>query len=94
MCVIGKGDVFEKLKERALRQDLSKKTMFMDAIPYEEMMHTMLSDIGVSLDKPNNLNYEFSLPNKFFDYIKAGIPVVSSHLIEIRKLVDNLIAVQ
>ena len=33
--------------------------MFMDAIPYEEMMqYTMLSDIGVSLDKPNNLNYE------------------------------------
>ena len=62
----------------------------MDAIPYEEMMqYTMLSDIGVSLDKPNNLNYEFSLPNKFFDYIKAGIPVVSSHLIEIRKLVEQ-----
>ena len=90
LCVIGKGDVFEKLRERALRQDLSKKTMFMDAIPYEEMMqYTMLSDIGVSLDKPNNLNYEFSLPNKFFDYIKAGIPVVSSHLIEIRKLVEQ-----
>ena len=90
LCVIGKGDVFEKLRERALRQDLSKKTMFIDAIPYEEMMqYTMLSDIGVSLDKPNNLNYEFSLPNKFFDYIKAGIPVVSSHLIEIRKLVEQ-----
>lgn len=90
LCVIGKGDVFEKLRERALRQDLSKKTMFIDAIPYEEMMqYTMLSDIGVSLDKPNNLNYEYSLPNKFFDYIKAGIPVVSSHLIEIRKLVEQ-----
>ena len=38
---------------------------------------------------PNNLNYEFSLINKFFDYIKAGIPVVSSHLIEIRKLVEQ-----
>ena len=90
LCVIGKGDVFVKLKQRALSQDLSKKTMFIDAIPYEEMMqYTMLSDIGVSLDKPNNLNYEFSLPNKFFDYIKAGIPVVSSHLIEIRKLVEH-----
>ena len=90
LCVIGKGDVFKQLKERALSQDLSKKTMFIDAIPYKEMMqYTMLSDVGVTLDKPNNLNYEFSLPNKFFDYIKAGIPVVSSHLIEIRKLVEQ-----
>ena len=90
LCVIGKGDVFEKLRERALRQDLLKKTMFIDAIHYEEMMqYTMLSDIGVTLDKPNNLNYEYSLPNKFFDYIKAGIPVVSSHLIEIKKLIEQ-----
>ncbi len=90
LCVIGKGDVFEKLKQRSLNQDLLEKTMFVDAIPYGEMMqYTMLADIGVSLDKSNNLNYQYSLPNKFFDYIKGGIPVVSSNLIEIKKLIEK-----
>ena len=50
----------------------------------------MNAHVGLSLDKAgNNLNYKFSLPNKSFDYLKAGIPVVSSDLIEIRHIVEK-----
>ena len=60
--MVGKGDVFPQLKLRARAGDLKDKTLFVDAIPYEDMMqYTMHANVGLSLDKGNNLNYKFSL---------------------------------
>jgi hypothetical protein len=53
------------------------------------MQFTLNSDVGVSLDKNNNINYQFSLPNKIFDYAKAEIPFVSTNLVEIRKITEE-----
>ena len=90
LIIAGSGDVIEQLKLRSQKEDLSHKVLFTGKLPYEEMMqYTMLSDVGVTLDKPNNTNYELSLPNKLFDYIKAGIPILSSNLIEIKKVVQT-----
>lgn len=90
LLIIGSGDVIQVLKDRATKDDLSGKVIFKDRMPYDEMMQfTHCSDLGVTLDKPTNLNYKFSLPNKIFDYISAGIPILSSDLPELRKVIDT-----
>ena len=59
-------------------------------MPYTEMMkYTMACDIGLTFDKDTNLNYRFSLPNKIFDYIHAGIPVLASRLPELEKVIKD-----
>lgn len=89
LYVIGSGDVINDLKSRSNSADLKDKVFFLGKLPYHEMMsYTSNSDVGVSLDKPSNLNYKLSLPNKIFDYIKAGVPIFSSDLVEIRRIVD------
>jgi glycosyltransferase involved in cell wall biosynthesis len=51
------------------------------------MQFTAHADIGLTLDKPNNLNYCFSLPNKVFDYIHANTPIICTDLPEVSKVV-------
>ena len=87
LLIIGSGDVVHLLKERAKnRSDVS----FIDKKPYDVMMrYTSHADVGVSLDKDTNINYRYSLPNKIFDYIQAGVPILASNVVEVKTIVEK-----
>jgi glycosyltransferase involved in cell wall biosynthesis len=87
LLVVGNGDVIDVLKRRAAKADLNGKVKFIPKLPYAQMMqYTQVADAGVSLDKDISLNYRYSLPNKLFDYVQAGIPVLASDLPEIKRI--------
>jgi glycosyltransferase involved in cell wall biosynthesis len=47
------------------------------------------ADLGFCLIEDLCLSYKFCLPNKFFEYAMAGIPILVSDLPEMRKLVEE-----
>ena len=88
--IVGGGDVFEKLKEIIATNQLESKVLIKGKIPYQELVqYTHAADLGLSLDKNTNLNYEYSLPNKLFDYLHHETPVLASNLTEIRKIIEE-----
>lgn len=90
LYIIGGGDVFEKLKGLVNSLQLAEKVIIKNKMPYDELMeYTKIADLGLSLDKATNLNYEFSLPNKVFDYIQAEIPLLVSNRKEVTSLVTE-----
>jgi glycosyltransferase involved in cell wall biosynthesis len=90
LLIVGNGDVLTQLKTRVLELNLQESVLFFGSQPYEKMMnYTYHADIGLTLDKPTNENYLFSLPNKVFDYIHAGTVIVASNLPEVAKVVTG-----
>lgn len=90
LLICGSGDALPKLKEIAAENRLEKKIIFKQKMYFTELrQYTMNADLGLAIDKDTNLNYHFSLPNKLFDYIHSGIPVLSSELIELRQIIEH-----
>lgn len=90
LIFVGNGDVLPLLKEKVKNEKLEDKVLFFGKRTYQELMNfTQLADVGISMDKDTNVNYRFSLPNKIFDYIHAGIPLLVSDLTEVRKIVEG-----
>lgn len=90
LLIIGGGDVLPILKQKVAENHWDDRVRFYPRMPYKDMMAiTCLAKIGFTLDKNTNLNYLFSLPNKLFDYIQAGVPIVASHLPEIERIIKD-----
>jgi glycosyltransferase involved in cell wall biosynthesis len=88
LLIIGSGDVWQILIKLTEKLKLTKKIIFISKIPKKELLqYTAIADIGISIDKNTNLNYFNSLPNKLFDYLQAGVPVLSTPMPEIEKII-------
>ena len=90
LVILGGGDVLPALNEIVERLNLQHRVHFFPRMPYNKMMEcTRLADVGLTLDKDTNVNYRFSLPNKLFDYLQAGIAVIASGVVEVKNIVEN-----
>lgn len=90
LIIVGDGDVVPQLKTVVQLQNMEDKVLFFPKQEYLRMMnYTFHSDIGLTLDKATNINYQFSLPNKVFDYIHTGTPIIATNLVEVARIVND-----
>lgn len=90
LWLIGDGDLTTQLKQMVAEQKLESKIKFLGRLPLSELSQvTRKASLGISLEEDLGLNYRFALPNKLFDYIQAGVPVLVSNLPEMRRIVEQ-----
>ena len=87
LLIAGEGDRLEPLKKLVGERKLSHKIRFLGNIkPQELKTITQKASIGINLLEHTNLNYYYSLANKFFDYISAEIPQICSNFPEYQRI--------
>ncbi|MXV39317.1 glycosyltransferase [Flavobacteriaceae bacterium Ap0902] len=91
LWIIGDGPLKKSYQKLAQKENLLAKVQFLGRInPNELKAITPLADLGLSLEEDNGLSYKYALPNKVFDYVHAGIPVLgSSDLPEVKNIINK-----
>lgn len=75
LYLAGEGDLSAKLRELVVAMDLQHKVFFKGMLPPKELQQlTAQATLGINLLENKGLSYFYSLSNKFFDYVAAGVP--------------------
>lgn len=81
LVMVGYGELEQELRQLVRDLHLEDRVWFYGRVSPEEMIPLAArSRIGLVLFEPTSLNYTFALPNKFFEYIQAEIPIISSRI--------------
>ncbi|HLG61099.1 MAG TPA: oligosaccharide flippase family protein [Ktedonosporobacter sp.] len=81
----------EMLEKLIVAEGVADKIKLLPAVPYEELLSwTASADLGLTLFAPDySLNIRYCLPNKFFEYLMAGLPVLSSSLDMLEDIINT-----
>ena len=90
LILLGEGPLASALVHRAAAFGAGDRLHLLEPVaPDDVIAYAASADIGVSPIVPSCLNYRYSLPNKLFQYMAAGIPAVASDLPQVRDVVDG-----
>jgi glycosyltransferase involved in cell wall biosynthesis len=79
-CFIGGGGKKPALVERARREGLEGLVSWVDPIPKLELARVLPQmDVGMMILKNVPAFYRGTSPNKFFDYVACGLPVLNNY---------------
>lgn len=75
---------------RSLAAPFGARIALEPPVPPEQLISTAAqADIGIFLLSNSTTHARFAMPNKIFEYMQAGLMVISSDLPEIRKVIET-----
>jgi len=90
LVLLGSGALEAPLVRRAREAGSADRVHLLAPVPSNEVVdYAASADVGVSPIVPSCLNYRYSLPNKLFQYMAAGVPVVASDFPQVREVVRD-----
>jgi len=90
IVLIGDGAMKASLQRRVENEGLQSVVLFFDPIPKSRLQDLMTqADLGLMILDNVPVFYYGSSPNKFFDYLSYGIPVLVNHPGWVRDLIED-----
>lgn len=86
----GEGDLSQTLRKRVLELKLETRVIFHGMLSKTELEQLNRNAfLGINLLSNNSLNYYYSLANRTFDYIHAGLPAIHMNFPEYQMLLKE-----
>ncbi|TLX45357.1 glycosyl transferase family 1 [Pseudoalteromonas phenolica] len=80
---VSEGDIIESSKEH-------ENIYYLPAVaPSEVLSYTSSADIGLSFVEAVCLSYSYCMPNKVFEYLASGLPVIVSDCIDMKSFIQE-----
>lgn len=87
LWIAGDGPLKPRLEKQVAKESMEHKVTFLGKIAPDNLHGiTSKAHIGINLLDPVSLSYQYSVANKFFDYVQAHVPVICAPFEEYRKL--------
>ena len=78
------------LEQAIERRGLAGRVHVLEPVPPGHVLEALRDfEVGLVFDRPRTRNSELSVPNKFFEYLMAGLAVVTPHLDTLGPLVTE-----
>jgi glycosyltransferase involved in cell wall biosynthesis len=79
LVFLGDGPMGPEVLRHARENGIEERVFLLPAVPSVELpRYTASADVGVCLIEALGESYRLSLPNKLFEYLAAGLPVLAS----------------
>ncbi len=87
----GRKEIVSQLEALIISEEVADRVKIIPAVPYEELLDwTASADIGLTILPPDySLSIRWCLPNKLFEYLMAGLPVLSSRLDAVAEIIST-----
>lgn len=90
LVLLGPGPAAKDLLARAAHIGVGERVHALEAVATDDVVAAAsTATIGVAPIVPNSPNNAASMPNKLFEYLAAGLPVVVSDLPQLRAVVEE-----
>lgn len=88
LTVVGDGDMMDAARKMATDKGVDDRVTFTGRKPFGELAPYMASaDLGLVFMKNTSLNQYYALPNRLFDFIQAGLPILGNNIPETSRLI-------
>lgn len=92
LVLMGQGDSQDVAALKAFKQQLAAGTRihFHPAVAQNELLtYTACADVGIIPYQATCLNNRYCTPNKLYEFIAAGLPIIATDLSEITRIIQH-----
>jgi len=90
LVLLGGGPTEGALRHQVESSGLGDRVHFHPRVPFGQLHElTCSADVGLCLIRPMGESFYYSMPNKLFEYMMAGLPVLGSNCPEIQAVIET-----
>jgi glycosyltransferase involved in cell wall biosynthesis len=90
LVLVGDGWLRDQLKAKARELGVNNRFEIVGEVLPQQMVSTLAqATVAAVLINADSISYRLSLPNKFFEAVAAGLPIIASPIPEVKRMIEK-----